>query len=187
MSTVKKLSERVSYKDHGSFITIVISPKLDRKRETLLTTWVLAWTVCGIIILSQLFMDYTKEEKLFMVAFLSFWVYYEYRIGYVWLWRKRGVELLKIEDGKLNYKRSIREYGKAHSFFIDNIKEFGKMDKEESFFKELERSFWVIGGERLGFEYQKKIVKFGVQLNDEETNKLEKFLKSAFTSQLKQN
>ncbi|MFZ5552214.1 MAG: hypothetical protein ACOZCO_03790 [Bacteroidota bacterium] len=178
MSKVKKLSDRVSWKEHDAYTTIVISPRLERGKETLLTTWVLAWTVIGIIFIVQLFLEYTREEKLYMIVFLTFWAYYEYRVGYVWMWRRKGVELIKIEDGKLTYKRSINKYGKAYSFFLDNIRNFGKMEKEESFFKELERSFWVIGGERLGFEYQQKTVKFGVQLSDEETNKLENFLKS---------
>ncbi|HRE75915.1 MAG: hypothetical protein ACK40M_09905 [Flavobacteriales bacterium] len=185
MASIKQISERISYKQHEGFSTVVISPRLDDRKQLLLTFWVFAWTFSGLLFIAQLFLDYPVEMKRMIVAFLVFWLYYEYRIGYVWLWRRKGVELLKIEEGRLIYKRSVRTYGKAYEYYIDNIKEFGLAEIKPGFSNVLADSFWVIGGERLRFLYQDREVRFGVQLSEEEAEKLRKFLNEKFVEELK--
>ena len=41
-----------------------------------------------------------------------------------------------------------------------------------NFFIQMQESFWVIGGERLFFTYGGKDVKFGIQLEDDDAEKL---------------
>ncbi len=185
MSTVRELSPRITYRRQPGCTTVVISPRLDDTRQWLLTTWIMAWTFCGIAMATQLFADHPRETKLALVVFLTFWAYYEYRIGYVWLWRRRGVELLKLEDGRLTYKRSLRTYGKAYDFYYDNIHNWKKTERK-TVTSVLENSFWVIGGERLSFDYQNRALRFGVQLTDQEADKLEKFLRREIEDQIKQ-
>lgn len=186
MGAIKSISERVSYKKHEGFITVAISPRLDDKKQFLLTFWIFAWTFCGLVFISQLFAGHTEDVFLGMVIMTVFWAYYEYRIGYVWMWRRKGLELIKIEEGKMTYKRSLKSYGKAFEFYIDNISNFGVVpQKAGSIGDVLGNSFWVIGGERLRFDYQGKEIRFGVQLSDEETEKLRKFLNETFVEELR--
>lgn len=185
MAGIKNISERVSYKQHEDFITIVISPRLDNTKQFLLTFWIFAWTFCGAVFIAQLFLGGTKEFKLAMFVMTVFWLYYEYRIGRVWMWRRKGFELIKIEDGKLSYKRSVNKFGKLYEYYIDNISDLERVETKRSIGAELGNSFWVMGGERIHFHYQKHDVKFGVQLSDEEANKLLKYLKEMLPKEQK--
>lgn len=174
MGKIKTISERVSYKDHDDCTTIVISPKIDRWKETILTVWIVAWTFCGAFFLFEFFtVEHDKETSLALIIMLSFWVYFEYKIGKAVLWRKYGAEYFRIEDNQLFYKRSIMNYGKAKIFFCDNIKQIIKVDRSNlSPFSFLEKSAWYIGGETLQFTHKDKVVPFAMQLSDQETAKL---------------
>lgn len=185
MGAVRKISERISYKKHEGYTTVVISPRLEEKKQFLLTFWIFAWTFCGLVFISQLFVGHSEKMMFGLMVLIAFWLYYEYRIGYVWMWRRKGMELIKIEEGKLIYKRSLKTYGKAFEFYIDNIRNLGVEEKKPAFSNVLADSFWVIGGERLRFDYQNKEVKIGVQLSDEEAEKLRKLLHEMFVEELK--
>jgi hypothetical protein len=109
---------------------------------------------------------------------LSFWVFFEIRIGKALLWRKYGMEFLKLEDGQLFIKNSIKGYGKALPYFCANIKNIYLLDKKDtSPLAFLENSFWFVGGETIGFYHKDKLVKLGKQLRKEEAKKLVEFLK----------
>lgn len=79
------------------------------------------------------------------------------------------MEYLKISDEAITYKRSIRGYGKARIFPLSEVKNVSIITKENgSFAKVLEESFWVMGGERVSFEYDEKQVRIGMQLPDKD-------------------
>lgn len=174
---IKFISERVSYRQTPEELTLIITGKIERSKETLLLTWLLAWSFCGIFIITQLFLDYTREEKLYFTVFLSFWAFFEFKILKVYRWRKWGKEYLRKTNEKLTIKKSITEYAKAEEYFIDNIKNWGISNKNETnFFYQLEKSFWVLGDECIQFDYQGKTIKFGMQLSEKEANIILKLL-----------
>lgn len=185
MADIKEISGRLSYKKHpdGAF-TMVISPKIQGWEMYLLTFWVFSWTFAGLFVFTQLFAGYDKDTTLFMICFMVFWLYFEYRIGYVWMWRRKGFELIKIEDGKLSYKRSVKKYGKVYDFYLDNIEKFGKEVMKISYANVLSNSFWVIGGERLRFDYQGKEIKIGVQLDEKESDEAVKVIRHAMIEEI---
>lgn len=174
---IKFISERVSYLKTEDELTIIITGKIDRAKETLLLTWLLAWSFCGIFIISQLFMDYTREEKLYFIVFISFWAFFEYKILKVYRWRKWGKEYLRLTNEKLTIKKSITDYAKADEYFTDNIKNWGIVPKSKTnFFQIMEKSFWVLGDDCIQFDYQTKTVQFGMQLESKEINSILKLL-----------
>lgn len=174
MSKIKSISERVSYKDHTDYTTIVISTKIDRWKESLMLFWLMAWTFCGAYFIYELIAnEYDRQTTIGLVIMLAFWVYFEVRIGRAFLWRKYGVEFLKIEDNQLFYKRSIKGYGKAKSYFCSNIKSIEKIERNKlSPLSFLEFSSWFIGGETIRFLHDGKTIQFGMQLSDKESSKL---------------
>ena len=179
MSTIKSISERISFKDHDDYTTVVISTKIDRWKESLMLFWVLAWSFCGAYFVYELSAnEHDKETTLALVIMIAFWVYFEFKIGKAFLWRKFGVEFIKIEDNQLFYKRSIKGYGKSKTYFCNNIKHLEKIEKSKlSPLGFLEQSAWFVGGETVQFSHQNKIIRFGMQLSDKETNKLLDILK----------
>ncbi len=174
---IKFISDRVSYRKTPDELTLIITGKIDRSKETLLLTWLLAWSFCGIYVISQLFFDYSREEKLYFVVFLSFWAFFEYRMIKVYRWRKWGKEYLRRADGKISIKKSVTEFAKADDYFLENIKNWGKVKKSEAnFFQQLEKSFWTLGDDTLCFDYQRKTISFGMQLSEKEIQGILKLL-----------
>lgn len=175
---IKFISERISFRKSPDETTIIITGKIDRSKESLLLAWILAWSFCGILILVSLFGDFPREQKLYFIIFLSFWAYFEYKVINVFRYRKWGKEYLRIADGKLSIKRSISKIAKANEYFIENIKNLSIIEKNnKNFFQQLEQSFWTIGDEAVSFECLGKYIKFGIQLDKNEANKLFKLIK----------
>lgn len=185
MSEVKYISPRISYRENQGETTLVISSQIAKPKFVMLTVWLCLFGLSGLLIVSQIFVPgYPGMTRIGFIAFTSFWAYFMYRLGYVWWFRKSGMEFIRLQDGKLSIKRAIHTYGKSHEFLIGNIKHFGqRVQAQKSFSTELENSFWVLGGERLQFEYLGRDIRFGIQLTDEEVQKL----KPLFTKWLKSN
>ena len=188
MGQVKFISDKVSFSVSHKELKVVILGKVERWKETLLLMWLIAWTFCGIAMAAALFNEgYSQDLKIGIAVFLTFWVYYEYRIGRVFLFRKYGNELILIKEGRLYLKRSILTYGKAREYLIDNIRNFKKVEiPKRSISNAYENSFWILGGERLSFQYLDKYASFGVQLNPHETEALYKLLRANFKAQKKE-
>lgn len=183
---MKRIGDRVSIKENGNTSTIVISTKIPSWQETLLAAWLFCWTICGAVFIWQLFEAETREQALMIGVMCVFWAYYEVRVVKAFMWRKFGMEFIKLDQDNLTYKRSVRGYGKAHIYFIDNIKNLGVINKsDKSFFKSLEESFWVIGGERIGFDYLKKSVQLGMQLEEQDSKKLSSYIEKKVASRIK--
>ena len=175
------LSERVSIDRRDGRASVVITARTTRGKQTLLVTWALAWITCGIIVIVERSkLPASDVARQYMLAFLAFWAYFAVMIGRAVLWRLKGFELWRIKDGSVTIKDSLFGYGKAHTYFVDNIQKLGLLIIDESSWKwQWDRSAWVIGGERLGFEHLGKKIIFGKNLTDDEARKLVPILKNA--------
>ena len=167
---MKFLSQRVSVSEAKESLSIVISPDKEQLKQTLLFTWIVFWTISGIVVLIQLFSDYSREEKMFMFVWILFWAYFEYITVYAWLWKAYGFEKLLLKDGKLYYERNIKGKGKKEvldkNVIIDiKITE----DTDSSIISNLNKSYWVVGGERIILYYNSGKLKLGMKLNNNES------------------
>ncbi len=178
--SVKVISERVSYKAEPGALQLIILGRIERWKETLLAAWLLLWTVCGIIAIREFVLNPEREMRMVLFVFLFFWGYYLWRVGKVWLYRRGGNELIRIAGEELTLKRSIYTYGKAKTYYIPNIEKFEAIVLiKKSFAYTYENAWWVLGGEKLGFEYQGRHVKFAMQLTDAEAAAVYALLKPA--------
>lgn len=177
---MKTIGSHISYKDHGQDkTTLIITPKRQKWKDILLIFWLLAFTGVGVYIFFQLFGDYTREQKLTLFVFLSFWLYFEYRIGRALLWILAGQEFIKFTPGECHIKKAIGKYGKMRRYFLDNMGPFEQIQrKETSFGLHFENSYWVVGGETICFTYRNKVIALARKLEDQEINKLIKVLQS---------
>lgn len=193
----KWLSERISFLKHkGGDTTIIISPKVEQWKESLLFGWICLWTLLGLaIIYFLLFGEFTKEMlanqskqtlQLYLVAFLAFWAYFEYRIIKVYWWRKKGMEYFKFSDEHLVIKKAFGKYGRAHQYILNNIHDFQKIQtKQNSYANVMASSFWDMGNETLSFNYHGKPVLFGKQLEEKEIESLSTLIKKEMKNRLK--
>ncbi len=167
------ISERISVERKDDGLSVVISARLPRSKEAMLIAWFVAWLACGVYIMTELGQMPAGRMRSFFIAFLAFWTWFALRIGRVVLWRLKGFELLRVKGGVFTIKDSILGYGRANEYFTANIQRFGPIAIDERSWKwQLNDSFWVIGGERLGFEHLGKKVAFGKGLTKEEALRL---------------
>lgn len=176
---MKLIGDRISYKVHEDYSTIVISTNIDKWKETLLLTWLVGWTICGSVFFYFLFVgDFVKEEKLMLLVMCIFWLFFEIRIGKVYLWRKSGMEFIKIDKDIMTIKKSIKGFGKAMPYQLGRIKDVQGLElNPKGFSKTMNDSFWVIGQGTVRFFYNEKEVRFGAQLGTKDADKLARAVK----------
>jgi hypothetical protein len=172
---MKVIGERISILKKENLLSIVILPGLDSKKLFAMFLWLMAWTVCGIIVFVNYFKITDKDLKMFMLVYLSFWAYFEISIVRAFMWKRWGKEKIWIQDGVFNYQREINKRGKIRNFNLNLITQVDTVElKSTRFTDTISQSFWIKGGERLEFTCQGKIIRFGMQLTDEEAKTLRK-------------
>jgi hypothetical protein len=181
---MKQIGEKITFINDKEKLTVVVSTKVDKWKEISLFIWVFLWTICGVVFGYYFSQAEVQKEQLFYVIILSFWFYFEYRIGKALLWRLFGKELIKIDKEKFYFKKSILGYGKTVSYFIDNLKEpFEVVDyKVNNLVENLEDSFWTIGGGRIKLKTQTKTIDFGFQINELDSKLLARLLQASLNS-----
>ncbi|MDI1355400.1 MAG: hypothetical protein PSX36_10800 [bacterium] len=176
---MKVISERISILKKENILSIVILPGLDKKRLAIIFFWILAWSVCGVIVFINYFKETKADLKLFMLIYLSFWTYFEFSIIRAFRWKRSGKEKLWIREGILHYQRELNGRGKIEEYHLDLISKLQVLELKHSRLADtLNQSFWVKGGERLQFMAQSKKVLLGMQLNDEEASIVQKEVNS---------
>lgn len=175
---MKWIGERISFVDDKQKTTIVIEPQKKGLVTGLMGAWFSMWIVIGAtVIWSYYTFTLTQQEQIIVYVFMAFWLYYAIRVGRSFFWLMWGKELIKIDEVSLTYKRSIRKYGRATSYLVDNIAKIRMyVPKERSFQAVWENSPWVRGGERIEFDYMGKVVRFGRKLDQKDAEQLFKFI-----------
>lgn len=167
------IGKRISLKKSENELSIVIVSQSEKAKNILLFTWFFIWTVSGIVVLAQYFTIPDPNTKVMLMVWLAFWAYFEYRIFKAFMWRKYGVEKIKLRENKLFYKRDVAGKGKVRVYEFDFIKDLRIVEpKENSFADNMSNSYWMIGGEKLAFDYYGKEIKFAFQLDEAESKAL---------------
>lgn len=178
---MKVIGDRVSILEKDDVFSLVILPTTDKKKLALMFFWLLAWSVCGVIVFVNLFKIQGRDAKLFIIVYLTFWFYYEFKIARAFIWKRFGKEKLWIKKGILYYQREVQSRGKIQEYNLDLVSDLKLSETGTGFAESLSNSFWVKGNERIEFQSQSKTVRFGLQLSDEEAEKIlkeiRKFLK----------
>lgn len=173
-------SDRIGIKKGEEELTVYIksSSKTDQKKLRYLKMWAIAWTIIGLIVISQLFFPYSREEKLYFVVYLAFWAYFEYRVLYAYYFRQYGIETIYVNNGKIFLRRDIlNKKGKPKYFTLHRKNPFFLTeDAGTGFFQQMGNSFWSIRGGKIAFGEKPKEYRFGLQLPEADANRLVKLL-----------
>lgn len=163
------MTKRIEKVDKKEGIHITIKPYVDSSKQKMLLFWLIAWSICGAFIISQLFLEVNKDLKIPILIFTVFWLYFEYLVIKVYRWRTTGLEQFLITDSELHYGRTYNNRGLLTPYRKDMINRVRLVDGElNNFTKTFFQSYWVIGGERLAFTAGGKVIPFGLRLNDKE-------------------
>lgn len=175
---MKWIGQRISFLEDKQKSTFVIYPAATTIVKALMGAWIGMWMVIGISVILYInhknFIlnekaDVNEQLNIIIFVFLAFWLYYAFKIGRSYFWLLWGKELIKINETAFVYKRSIKNYGKATPYYIENIKKMRMhQPKENSLQAVWENSPWVKGGERMEFDYMGKTIRFGRKLNEKD-------------------
>ena len=183
---MKSIGERISIKSSAEQATIVISSTIASWKEALMAAWLVCWLICLGFFFAETFKPQPNQQLIILFVIIVFMIYYALRIGKAFAWRRVGMEYIKLTDEALTYKRSIRKFGKAHVFYLENIQDLAIVTKEDgSITKALENSFWVLGGERISFKYFDRTIRIGIQLSDNDAEEFAKWLNQRIKKRLR--
>lgn len=169
---MRLISERISVDETKSF-SIVILGKIERWKESILLFWVLSWTFCGIVFLTYFFGDTPYRFDIAMLVLILFWLYFEIRILKVFLYRRKGYEKMEFDLDLFTLRTKVITEGKKHAYSVNEISEFKMVPhSDKNFFSFMDNSFWVLGGDRIYFDYFGKKVVFAKQVDPIEVKKL---------------
>ena len=184
---MKWIGQRISFVDDKNKSTIVIYPDDKAWVKGLMGAWVSMWMTIGVTIVWAYFsLKLTDQENLIIYIFMSFWLYYAIRVIRSFFWLMWGKELIKIDEAALIYKKSIRNYGKAIPYYLENIKKMSQHFPEPNSLQTAwESSFWTQGGERIEFEYLGKMIRFGRKLSEKDAKLLFNLITKRMDDQLR--
>lgn len=171
------ISERVGYNKTPEDLTIYIkgSKKSDAKKIRYMKLWIILSILSWILLVSQYFMPYDiGPAKYYLIGLLGFLGYFIYIAIRAYYFRKYGTETIYVNNDKFMIRRDIyTKQGKPKWFKSNEKNPFSKVDEKpggvNAFFYS---SFWVVTGGTITFGAKNSEFRFGVQLTDEEANKV---------------
>ena len=184
---MKWIGERTSFEDEKGITKIVIRPEDKVLAKGLMGAWVAMWFTIGFIMVWSYFtFKLSEQEKIIVYVFMAFWGYYAFKVSNSFLWLMWGKELIKINEVSLTYKRSVRGFGKAVPYYLENIQKMRVQHPEANSFQAVwESSPWINGGERFEFDYLGKVIRFGRKLNEKDSKLLFTVITKRLDDQLK--
>jgi hypothetical protein len=177
-SEPKFIGKRIAVRRTKGEIEIIITQQIERWQEAMLISWILAWFFCGVVIMANTFTA-GGSMQIMLIVVCSLWLYFFIRILKAYLWRKFGSEIMVMKAGKMTLKNAFGNFGKTEEFNYQHIFKLGLVKRDPgNFFAFLDDSFWVIGGERIGFNYSNSKIRIGKQLSLKDAELLIRVLES---------
>ena len=81
MSKIEIIGKRISVLKDDEVASFVIKPTDANWKTHLLTVWLVLWTVSGIAVAVNYFSLTNTNYKLVVIMWMSFWAYFEFKIG----------------------------------------------------------------------------------------------------------
>lgn len=175
----KFIGKRMSVVKNKEFIRIEVSQQVERWQEALLIAWLAAWTMCGGVFVYYAFGATDFMQRIFFAVLTAMWLYFFVRIAKVFFWRKIGKEVITISHGSLSLQNAFGKRGRVENFSFHNMFKLGLVKQEPTnFFNFLDNSFWIIGGDRIGFSYSGQKIRLGKQLSTKDAEMLIRIIES---------
>ena len=105
---MNQLGERISYHNHEDYTTLIISGQTDSWKTNVMLAWFIGWLFCGLSVVYSIYnYEFDPNQQTFLLVFMVFWAYFLFKITRVLLWRKFGMEFIKIDNDRISIKKSI--------------------------------------------------------------------------------
>ena len=170
-------NDRIQINLEPSF-EIVIKALFKQQQQTLLIVWMVLWNIVGLAVLSQFFTDQAEGFAIYLVVWMGFWAYFEYKVIYAYRWRKTGKERISLIEEQLIIQREIAGRSIPSKFdvgFIKNLKI--RNEEEKSILTAMGKGYWSPSNEKITFDYKGKEIQFGMELEENDAKNILKRLK----------
>lgn len=175
----RQVSDRITISKNRDSTRIEITQKIENWKMWLLRSWLVAWLFVGGVFLYNALIQQEDSGKILLLIIIGFWSFFLFRIGKALLWRARGKEIILIEPQKMWIQNAIGKAGRRQSFNLPHVKALGKIKEKNEFMAFMDNSFWIIGGDKLGFNYNGRRFQLGKQLNDKDVRALAQILEKS--------
>jgi len=170
---MKFIGERISILEKENELSIVIFSYRNKFKNILVIAWVIIFSICGILAVSEFRHAVERDSKIFWLVFVSFWVYFELVVFKAVLWRLRGKEKILVTTDMVKIKRDISGFERFKEYSLAQTSEWGRVTTDKnSLVYSYENAYWFVGAERIRFSYYGREVRFASQLSEEETSEL---------------
>lgn len=162
------MPNRIEILEQENYLSIKINALYDKKKQQLLLFWIILFSLCGIAILSQFFLDYPLETKVFFGVYIAFWLFFEFKVVYAYRWRKAGSEIFTLENNTVLLSKMIGERGITEKYNLNEVSNFELIKHKENFVFTINTNYWSINKYTISFNFNKQTVPFGIDLNEKE-------------------
>lgn len=176
-----RIGERITFEDVEDALTITIRQSIPAHQMTMLSIWLLLWMALEGVVLWVWSMEPSAGNAwLGYSIYSAFWAFFAFRIGKVWLWRRRGTERITIDDRGLTVALAFGQRG-LPDFFAHGAYSLPKriVPNPQQILRTFEQAFWSMGGETIQFEAGSRTLVVGKQLKDRDADALLKLIQSA--------
>jgi hypothetical protein len=185
MDDLKYIGKRISVKKGEHEVSFVISASENEKEAIPVLLWTALWSFCGIFLISRYSSDLLDKEKIFLIGFAAFWIYYEYRSTMLYLWKKQGKEIIRIEGERMTIARKTLSIPKPEVYSFEGIKEMAFMEEDVSSPLSIFSGIDFLGRKySIRFQYFGKEVRMGYNLKKEDAEPLLKEIRKAMKGKL---
>lgn len=166
------MSHKINISDENNTLTIIINAFYDEKKQQLLLIWIVLFSICGIAILSQFFVDYPMETKLFFGVYVAFWLFFEFKVIYAFRWRKYGSEIFTIEENNIILSKLIGNRGITETYPIEDVKNFQLIKYKDNFVHAINSNYWSINKYTISFDFNNQTIPFGIELDEKQAKNI---------------
>jgi len=166
------MPHKINISEENNTLTIIINAFYDEKKQQLLFLWIVLFSICGIAIFSQFFVDYPMETKLFFGVYLAFWLFFEFKVIYAFRWRKYGSEIFTIEENNIILSKKIGNRGITETYPIEDVKNFQLIKYKDNFVHAINSNYWSINKYTISFDFNNQTIPFGIELNENQAKNI---------------
>jgi len=170
--------ERIIVQKSKEKVSVEILPISYPPKNFVMLVWLTLWSICGAMVLYQLYIASDKNTKIICIIYMGFWSYFEFLIIRIYRWRKFGKEIIELENKNLILTRSVKGKGIPARFSLLDITNIhiDINEKGTMFGKLLFDEYWTAGAESIKFYNKKTQHGFGLQLTEKEAKQVLKAL-----------
>lgn len=173
-----RIGDRITFEHTEDQLRVNIQQNIPPPQMAMLTVWLALWCCLEVAVLYFWTQEPSQGNAAVGYAIYSaFWAFFAFRISKVWLWRRRGMEVITVDRRGMSIANAFGSRG-LPDFFAHGRYSLPKRveDNPQQILRTFEQAFWSMGGETLQFTSGKRTMVLGKQLSDRDADTLLKQL-----------